>query len=628
MKKTYISLLLLTTALLSCCGKSVDSETINESETISESISNQKIILQADKYSISIGERVNFSYRTINFSSDVIVQSSDDNIVSIKDDSLLGVGAGICSIIAYKKDDSNVKTQMQIEVIKDEECSSFNYYEFDQYFGRRKSLNSIGEMNVLVLPIEVKDYEANATEENLTRLDKMFNAKSDDILFESVSSYYEKSSYGKLKLNFVIPPSWYKCNLNPLEIQETYNINSGVESDGGSGKLIAAALQWYKDTYTFDNAKFDQNQDGWVDAIWAIYSCPTMAQEKEKYEALYPGIDTNNYWAFTTSAFQYNNRGGKGDVNSPLVKVYSWASYDFMDKYKNTTYNYDIDSHTYIHETGHLFGLKDYYCASSPYYTQLGAIDMMDMNIGDHCAFSKFALGWVKPRIIKNSRTVSLKPFEENGDCIILASENYNNTAFDEYFMIEYITPTNLNEMDYLSPYPDNGLQGYSKPGIRITHIDNPAVAAGNGELLTYLTDPESFSTDPVSNTPYFYIDTTINSTSERMYQYQITLMQKNFKDASKNVLSENREYYYDITFDENNNRNINPDDSLFYAGESFSLERGSQYRKLMPTKSAYLNKYYHTNNSSDIFDFKIEVKSINETESIIEITKIEENLF
>ena len=62
-------------------------------------------------------------------------------------------------------------------------------------------LNSIGERKMLVVPLIIEGYESNATDDNLSKLEKAFFGKSEDVEYEAVSSYYEKSSYGKLKLS-------------------------------------------------------------------------------------------------------------------------------------------------------------------------------------------------------------------------------------------------------------------------------------------------------------------------------------------------------------------------------------------------------------------------------------------
>lgn len=592
-------------------------------------VSNKKILLSASKYSFEVGEKITFEVKGINVdTSKIIVESKNKDIVDIENSNyLVAKSVGTAEIFAYFSDDDSVNTSMSLTVTKGNVVVDFNYYQFDQYYGRRKSLNSLGEVNVLVLPIAVKDFEANATKENLENLNKVFNSYDSTDLWESVSSFYYKSSYNKLKMNFIIPDEWYQIGLNPLEIQKTYNIARSGESDGGSGKVTELAYNWYKEKYNPDLTTLDKNGDGWVDAIWTVYSSPTMGDNATHWETVYPGIDASNYWAFTTAAFQYNNIDTPTNKSNPLPKVYSWASYDFMSSYTSGSKKFNLDSHTYIHETGHMLGLKDYYCSSSSYYSQLGGIDMMDLNIGDHHAFSKFALGWIKPKIVQKEMKVELKPIATSGEALIIASDTYNNTAFDEYFMVEYVTPEGLNEQDYKNKYSYNDLQGYNKSGIRITHVDNPAVGS-NGTYSTYVQDPADFKNDPNLNSEYFGTYYEEGGENKRLDQYLITMMQKNVgNDGIKSVMDNQRQYLKAIVYQDDGSRKQDPNDSLFFENESFSLKRGSKYRDLMPSKSAKLSKYYYTNDENDYFDYEINVESLDSEKAIIDIKKIDRKL-
>ncbi len=283
----------------------------------------------------------------------------------------------------------------------------------------------------------------------------------------------------------------------------------------------------------------------------------------------------------------------------------------------------NLDAHTYIHETGHLLGLKDYYSTLSPYDSPLGCVDMMDNNIGDHSAFTKFSLGWSKPIVVKEEKTITLPSFEESGDFILLTNDNFNGTPFDEYFTIEYITPTGLNKEDYSSPYKGNGLQGYSKGGVRISHIDNRAINSS----ARYESDYNKFYNDPISNTAHAGYTKFLDEEKGEGALYQNTIMQKNVATAEYKVLDTSRAYYNAIRFKDRGNgeptRLQSPDDSLFFEGDSFDLSSSSPYRSLMPSKNDALNKYYANNDSKDRFDFKIEIGEINDNGAEIKISRL-----
>ena len=96
-------------------------------------------------------------------------------------------------------------------------------------------------------------------------------------------------------------------------------------------------------------------------------------------------------------------------------------------------------------------------------------INMMDLNIGDQDSFSKMALGWVTPYVVTDSCTVTIKPNESSGDCIVLA-DHWNGTAFDEYLVLDLQTPTGVNESDASASYNTRPMY-YSYPGIRMLHV-------------------------------------------------------------------------------------------------------------------------------------------------------------
>ncbi len=133
---------------------------------------------------------------------------------------------------------------------------------------------------------------------------------------------------------------------------------------------------------------------------------------------------------------------------------------------------YDLpDAHTYIHETGHILGLEDYYTYDPYDWGAAGLLDMMDGNIGDHNAYSKALLGWTKPYVVQDDCTITIRPFVESGDFIIVGN-NWNGSMFDEYLMLEYYTPTSLNHFDSLSPYPFSSRM-FTESGVKVYHIDS-----------------------------------------------------------------------------------------------------------------------------------------------------------
>ena len=135
-----------------------------------------------------------------------------------------------------------------------------------KYIGYR-DLPSIGSPKMLVIPVVFKDCALSETElenEHKNIVDS-FTGNSEDTYWESVKSFYYKSSYGKLDLDINVSPYFYSektiIEENKLAreagIEPTYNV------------LSDAAL-WYASNFD-DYNSYDSNGDGLIDSIWLIY---------------------------------------------------------------------------------------------------------------------------------------------------------------------------------------------------------------------------------------------------------------------------------------------------------------------------------------------------------------------
>lgn len=328
-------------------------------------------------------------------------------------------------------------------------------------------LPSTGDVKLLVVPIATTDYSFTSSELDL--LEKGFFGSADETGWQSVASYYETSSYGNLHITGEVTET--------LKLKYTAAALEASMSNGDSGTLTSNLLLSVLDTLEedYDLTEYDTNNDGYIDAVWLVYA---------------PPYDTSSdlYWAYTTWAFSDSTFDGK------YASLYSWASKDFLTAggYKSGLLTYLADAHTYIHETGHMLGLDDYYSYDADYSrsnpsgnadSPVGGVDMMDFNIGDHDSYSKYLLGWETPTVITeeyleaNSYQLTLSSFTETGQAYLLPLYNsdgevdYNETPFDEYLLVEYYTPTGLNEKDSEHVYTGN-LGTYTQPGVLVYHVD------------------------------------------------------------------------------------------------------------------------------------------------------------
>jgi M6 family metalloprotease-like protein len=354
---------------------------------------------------------------------------------------------------------------------------------------------TIGTHKLLVVPVQFANAGMNIFSDNdVSVLNSAYFGDASSTGWQSLASYYDTSSYGKLTLEgTVIAPFTYTMDAYTFE-------KSGDPNAVG----IANAAIVYAKGLGYNMADYDSNGDGFVDGLELIYK--TSRPDKGN-----GGADV--WWDFTTITSNTPN------VNDPVAYRYFWSLYkSITDSY----YTPNIDCHTLIHESGHMMGLNDYYSYNSD-EGPAGCVDMMDMNVGDHDAYSKFMYGWVAPKVIDGSSsnfTLTLNSFTDTGDCALLrntVTDPWNGTPYDEYLMLQYYTPTGLNAKDSTgypewsqatssagsgSPYGHAGT--YEKAGLQVFHVDN-RLAAAMGAYTGTATSPT------IATKKYAYVDTPSN---------------------------------------------------------------------------------------------------------------------
>lgn len=317
-----------------------------------------------------------------------------------------------------------------------------------------------GYHNLLVLPVSFSDSNKDNLHTRWINIHNAFFGERGETTSYSVSEYYNISSYGKVKIKGEVAP-YYEIDMSSEEIKNLSHTKSYI-----SRYITTCALEYFVSTGN-DLNRFDNNNDNFIDGLFVVYD--------------FPYSDDNNdlYWAYVDHS-PVNMRayiGGKSSaINNiaPYFTSYGWASYDFMHK---SLYS-KVDAHVYTHEVGHLFGLLDYYSTSST-YQPLGYLDMMDFNIGDHNAFSKYLLSWATPFVLKDEGVVELSPFSTSGNFILIPSSTYSNNPFGEYLILEFYSPTGVNSYDRGLSFAYKTSEGeikegsmYTNYGVKLYHVD------------------------------------------------------------------------------------------------------------------------------------------------------------
>lgn len=435
---------------------------------------------------------------------------------------------------------------------------------------------SVGNVKNLVIPVYFADsnkyipenYKGNV----LSDIETIFNGTSSEVGYESVASYYDEMSGGKLNLETTVS-DWYHVDKNGLYYGTEVSLT--VE-------LGLAAVDWYFKTNPSENRKsYDSDGNGILDSVIFIYAHPNYSTLNLDYDV------GGNLWAYV--GWVQNNV--VNDVNSPNLNQYMWASYDFMYSQGNdarnragTTYgggdtrNCVLDAHTYIHEFGHLLGLEDYYDYGFESFKPAGIFSMQDHNIGSHDPYSALALGWAEVIVPSSTCTVELKPFQESKQ-VILLTNNYSGSVFDEYLLLELYTPTGLNAFDtkykYMNKYPT----GPVLPGIRLWHVDARLGGFQYTDGKLYFVGYSNAPTGTLGNKRnVVYVHATSNS---YVPNYGSILYEvEGEKILNMNIIQLIRD---------NVNSTYKPNDfltfdNMFTAGESFTMQK---YQKQFVNKTA-----------------------------------------
>ncbi|MCR5801045.1 MAG: hypothetical protein K6G57_01790 [Lachnospiraceae bacterium] len=307
-----------------------------------------------------------------------------------------------------------------------------------------------GDLKALVIPIAWKDQPENATDETLerfkTELGRVISADGtvtdySDRMEEnrfSLSEYFDIASYGELNISSYMT-DWYDGGSFEK-----------MKEDNVSMKFFDKVLKWlYKNYPDLDYESFDRDRNGYFDAVVFLNAGDN-------------GEDGFSIIAFE-GAIQYRETYGSEYVGTPDRPNINCAV--------NMNASHFSDN-TLIHEFSHMFGLIDYYDVNYSGIDALGGYDMQDTSKGDWNAYSKYAVGWGKPQVIKDmkpgeSKTIQIGAMSETGDYLIIpGAESYFDGPFCEYIMVDLFSECGTNKYD--GEYMMLG----GEPAVRIYHVD------------------------------------------------------------------------------------------------------------------------------------------------------------
>lgn len=357
-----------------------------------------------------------------------------------------------------------------------------------------------GDLKLLVVPIKFTNSDTYILNyENVKEdINKVFFGTSEDVGYESIKTYYETESFNKVSISGTTS-DWYNTGKPSSFYYDRENEDA----------LAIEVRDWYFANHPSEDPKdYDANHDGQFDGLYLVYGVAdykTDDPSRNVPESMWMSVNSKS----TTSP----------NIETPTVNRYMWASYDAiypteakaLERTERSRYSEDegsgkpqpyknLESHVLIHETGHMFGLNDYYTygGSTSYATQYV---MQSNNLNGHDPYSLLLFNWVDPIIVEDSGNYIIGDFQTTHDLLLVTpSWNDNNSPFDEYILIELFAPTGLNYYDSVlhpTAWNDKPADTMNTVGIRMWHVDKRLLKEG---VSGYVTDPNLGNVREMSN--------------------------------------------------------------------------------------------------------------------------------
>ncbi|MBR2505703.1 MAG: hypothetical protein IKB70_01995 [Bacilli bacterium] len=327
----------------------------------------------------------------------------------------------------------------------------------------------VAKMMVVTIDLEAGSSDFTKIEwsqNNLNTVNRMFFGTSEISAggWHSLKTYYEEVSKGMIEIGGEV--------FSPYKATYTMEEISADTSYRKLHKTFNDAVEYVKSSNSHVNwSEYDLNRDGYFDNLHFITNCATSE-----------GIT----WSSPLWPHQYSLYGNTPNVNSPVG-----------NRYETTILGMLSDAITVIHEQGHMFGVPDYYNYSQGVNEEqinyVGSFDMQSHNVGDWNPWSKFMVGWGKPIVVDGSADHTTVTFQSsaltNQFVVIPANiDTYNNSAFDEFIILELFTEDGLNE-DFWNIITNNSNQN---AGVRLYHVDGRLWNYQTGEMMDDINDIEA----------------------------------------------------------------------------------------------------------------------------------------
>lgn len=312
----------------------------------------------------------------------------------------------------------------------------------------KPTLGSVGDQKILMVSVEFPDCKNErdySTEEIYDLAFGPENAQSDSYPLESITAFYERSSYGRLHLTGDV----YKYTAR-------FALNTYSEA---SDMLVDEIMKALNAEINYRN--YDGNGDMILDTF--LMSLPPAANPEMDY-----------YSPWWPCSYEYGGWSRYDGVKPGNICMGAWPLND------RSGFN-----STWVHELGHAMGIPDYYYYENPIGDGDGlpgkaGFAMMDEAMGDMTSFDKLMYGWYTSDEVHiytgGTQSFSMQSSQDAPGCILIPRYYEDETTYStgesfltEYFLLEYATDTGNNTRGFSGQFTYDMFNG---GGIRILHCD------------------------------------------------------------------------------------------------------------------------------------------------------------
>ncbi|MHC5110860.1 MAG: M6 family metalloprotease domain-containing protein [Planctomycetota bacterium] len=296
----------------------------------------------------------------------------------------------------------------------------------------------IGTVKNLVVLCRFADHEFGVHTRPQADYDVLFNAVGGDPVLApsgSVRDAFDENSYGILELQSTVA-AWVT-----LPHDESY-YTGGTSGLGGTYPqnpqgMVEDALNLVD--FLVDFGEFDQDNDGYIDAISIVHS--GYGAETGGGGGDWMWSHRWSLWALPGGEWTSNDTNSLGDS----VRVYDYHTEPALWGTSGTEIS---RIGVIVHETGHFFGLPDFYDTNGG-GEGIGSYAMMANSWGfdgsqlhppHFCAYSKVALGWSTTSLLTAPGIYDLNEAEFNAEVYRIDT----NFPAGEYLLVENRQPVGI----------------------------------------------------------------------------------------------------------------------------------------------------------------------------------------